>query len=478
MKKTELIFNLVSIPVDAVMVLVAGIASFYLRQRPEVIARPILYELTLNDFLLTASRLIPMLVLIFAFLGLYNLRGTRKFLDEFGRIVIGISLGLLIVMLLFFFDQTIFPSRFIILATWALGILLVVIGRGILREIQKFLFRHGYGLHKLVIINGHSNNAGVIEQVYMNRTYGYQVAAELSYDEGVMEQLERLYSDGKIDGLLQANPTLSDDDNLKLVQFARGKGLEFSFVPNLFEVQRNAVEMYSVSGIPVIALKNTPLDGWGQVLKRMFDIAVSLICLIITSPIFLAVFIAIKLDSPGKVIYAALRGGRGRDFRFYKFRTMYTHLSVGDGYGGVEAEKVRQQLWKVNARGGASGPFLKIKDDPRVTSVGKFLRKSKLDEIPQFWNVLKGDMSMVGPRAHVLDEVERYRNRYRRMFSIKPGIFGMSQIAQVSWPDLPFEEEIRLNTYYIENWSLWLDIKILAKSFFLLFFAAKSKEDY
>ncbi|MEK7161516.1 MAG: sugar transferase, partial [Patescibacteria group bacterium] len=147
-------------------------------------------------------------------------------------------------------------------------------------------------------------------------------------------------------------------------------------------------------------------------------------------------------------------------------------------FGGVQAEKIRQELWHTNDRGGENGPFLKIKDDPRVTKVGRFLRRSKLDEIPQFWNVLKGDMSMVGPRAHVLDEVEKYRARYPRMFSIKPGIFGLSQIAQVAWPDLPFEEEIRLNTFYIENWSLWLDIKILAKTFWLLFFAKKPKANY
>ena len=157
---------------------------------------------------------------------------------------------------------------------------------------------------------------------------------------------------------------------------------------------------------------------------------------------------------------------------------MYSHLSVGSDYGGQEAEKVRQELWKVNSRGGQNGPFLKIKHDPRVTRVGKFLRKTKLDEIPQFWNVLKGDMSMVGPRAHVLDEVQRYKDRYPRMFSIKPGTFGVSQIAQLSWPDLPFEEEIRLNIFYIENWSLWLDVKILAKSFWLLLFGVKPKEDY
>jgi lipopolysaccharide/colanic/teichoic acid biosynthesis glycosyltransferase len=204
----------------------------------------------------------------------------------------------------------------------------------------------------------------------------------------------------------------------------------------------------------------------------------SSICLVLTSPVFLIIWIAIKLDSPGKAIYLAKRGGRGTDFEFYKFRSMYSHLSVGDSYGGQTAEEIRKNLWQKNNRGGLEGPFLKIKDDPRVTKVGRFLRKTKLDEIPQFWNVLKGDMSMVGPRAHVLDEVQKYRDRYQRMFSIKPGIFGTSQIAQMSWEDLPFEEEIKLNTFYIENWSLWLDIKILAKSFWLLFFEVKQKDNY
>jgi lipopolysaccharide/colanic/teichoic acid biosynthesis glycosyltransferase len=347
-----------------------------------------------------------------------------------------------------------------------------------LRFAQGLVLLSGTGLHKLLIINGAGSEAKVISNVYRNRIYGYKVVGELEYSDSITGELEKYYKNNDIDEILQANPTLSDEANLKLVEFARNKGLQFSFVPNLFEVQRNAVETSSINGVPVISLKNTPLDGWGKVAKRFLDIVASLICLLITSPAFLLIAIAVRLDSSGKVIYSALRGGRGSDFNFYKFRTMYQHLSVGEGYGGEEALKVRMELWKVNSRGGESGPFLKIKDDPRVTKVGKFLRKTKLDEIPQFLNVLKGDMSMVGPRAHVLDEVDRYRNRYRRMFSIKPGIFGMSQIAQVSWPALPFEEEIRLNTYYIENWSLWLDIKILVKSFWLLLFGAKPKEDY
>lgn len=478
MKKTELILNLSSIPVDALMLLAAGIVSFYMRQYSVEFVGPIVYQLDIHNFLGVVYKIIPALLVIFAFLGLYNLKGTRNFSQELGRIAIGVSLGLLLIILLFFFDQTLFPSRFIILATWGLGIVFVVFGRAMLRRVQEQMFIKGIGLHRLVIIDGQKNSAKVIEQVYRNKAYGYQVVGELTYSESVLQELEELFDQGVIDEILQANSGLSDADNLKLVEFARNKGLQFSFVPNLFEVQRNSIEAHSLKGIPVISLKNTPLDGWGKVSKRALDIVASIICLLLTSPLFLLIAAAIKVDSSGKIIYAALRGGRSKDFWFYKFRTMYSHMSVGDDYGGEKAEEIRKQLWQVNSRGGANGPFLKIKHDPRVTPVGRFLRKTKLDEIPQFWNVLKGDMSMVGPRAHVLDEVERYRSRYRRMFSIKPGIFGMSQISQVSWPNLPFEEEIRLNTYYIENWSLWLDVKILAKSFYLLLFGAKSKEDY
>ncbi len=478
MKRTELIFNLVSLPVDALMLCAAGLASFYLRLHSLNLVGPVIYQLQLPEFLGIVYLVIPLLLLAFAALGLYNLRGTRKFSQELGRVVIGVSLGLFVVIVLFFFNQSLFPSRFIILAGWVLGIIFVMLGRSILRLIQNYQFGRGRGLHKLVIINGSNPESKIIKSMLHDKNHGYRVVRELAYSENIFDELQQLYNDSQIDEILQTNPALSDERNLRLVEFARNKGLQFSFAPNLFEVQRNAIEVNDFYGVPVISLKNTPLDGWGKVAKRATDILVSAVCLIITSPLFVLIYLAIKLDSSGPAIYHAMRGGHGEDFRFYKFRTMYAHLSVGEDFGGEQANRVRQELWKKNDRGGEQSPFLKIKDDPRVTRVGRFLRRTKLDEIPQFWNVFNGDMSMVGPRAHVLDEVEKYRARYRRMFSIKPGVFGMSQLAQVTWPDLPFEEEIRLNTYYIENWSLRLDVTILAKSFVMLFFGEKSSADY
>ena len=154
---------------------------------------------------------------------------------------------------------------------------------------------------------------------------------------------------------------------------------------------------------------------------------------------------------------------------------MFQELSVGEEYGGSKAENMRQELWKVNAR---HGPFLKVRNDPRVTRLGRVLRATKLDELPQLLNVLRGEMSLVGPRAHVIEEVELYREKYRRQFTIKPGLTGLTQIAQAREPDLPFEEEIRLNTFYIENWSFALDLKIILNTLLVLFSRAEKKAYY
>lgn len=452
--------------------------SFYLRLR--LAGRfPIQFTPDLHAFLQSLDKVLPVMLLIFAVFGLYNLRSTRKFQTELGKIAAAVSVALMVVVLIFFFNQNIFSSRLIILIAWPMTIVMVVIGRFILKTIQGLFLDRGYGLHNLCIIKSvNPHDAAFLEETIYNKRFGYNIAAEIEDSGDALEQLEKIYEPNKFSEILQANPLATPEQNAALLLFARQHGLVFNYIPNIFDVQRNHVETDTISGVPVISIKNTPLTGWGSVVKRIFDIIVSIFCLVITSPIFLVVAIAIKIDSPGKILYSAPRGGYKKDFTFYKFRTMYNHLSVGAEYGGAEAEKVRHELWKQNARGGETGAFLKIKHDPRVTRVGRILRKTKIDEIPQFLNVLKGDMSMVGPRAHVIDEVERYRDSYRRIFSIKPGIFGLSQIAQISWPDLPFEEEIKLNTFYIENWSLFLDIAILAKSLFYLLFGKKTEEDY
>jgi exopolysaccharide biosynthesis polyprenyl glycosylphosphotransferase len=478
MKRSELLFNLISIPVDILMLAIAGIVSFYLRTQTQVYEAPVLFELHLSAFLVVLAQIIPVLLLVFALLGLYNLRGTRRFIHEFNRILVGTSLGMLFVMVLFFFNQSIFPSRFIILMAWALGIIFVLGGRLVLKYFQEIMFRKGYGLHRLILINGSGTEADQIANFLQNQSHGYKVVGDIANDENTLNELERLSAASAIDEVMQASPFATSKQNLELLNFVRRKGLQFSFVPNLFEVQRNIIELDSFKGIPIIKLKNTPLEGWGKVIKRILDIIVSLICLIITAPISLIIFIGIRLTSPGPAIYKHTRSGYKKEFLFYKFRTMFAHLSTGEEFGSKEADEVLKNLLEQSNDENRDGPLWKIKDDPRITPFGKFLRKTKLDEIPQFWNVLIGDMSMVGPRPHMPEQVEKYRQSYGRVFSIKPGIFGLTQIEQMGSPTLPFEEEIRLDTYYIENWSLIWDLQILVKTFFLLLFSRKPKDIY
>lgn len=217
----------------------------------------------------------------------------------------------------------------------------------------------------------------------------------------------------------------------------------------------------------IIALeyKHSKLDGRSLVLKRVFDLVGSFFGILLLSPVLLAVAIAIKLDSKGPVIYKSKRVGTGGQlFTFLKFRTMYTHLSVG--YGGKEAEELYQKLINSDANT-RKGVLPKIKDDPRVTRVGKFLRKTSLDELPQLFSVFLGTMSLVGPRPHLENEVANYSPWQKRLLSIKPGITGYAQVF--GRDSLSFDQEARLDLYYIQNWSLWLDMYVIVGTFGVIF---------
>lgn len=478
MKRSELVFNLVSIPIDISALALAGLFSFYIRVHAVELVGPIIFDLHLSDFIIVLIKVIPVVLIIFSLAGLYNLKGTSRIIRDIYLVCVSISLAALLTIVVFFFNQSLFPSRFIILAAWGFAIIFVCFARIALKLIQRWLFAKGYGLHRLVLINGQGIESDLIQNMLKNPAHGYKIVSELENNDNILNNLEKLIKDEKVDEIMQANPKATDDQNFKLVSFARNRGIRFSFIPNLFDVQKNVIELSSFRGIPLISLKNSPLDGWGKVTKRIFDIITSLICIIITSPVFVIIAIAIKLDSRGPILYRAKRGSRNKDFLFLKFRSMYTHLSVGEQYGGTDAEKLWLELRKQNDRGGVDGPVSKFKKDPRVTKVGRILRRTKLDEIPQFFNVLKGDISMVGPRPHILPELESYKDKYPRILSIKPGVFGPAQLAIITWPVFPFEEEMRVNMYYIENWSIWLDITILAKSFYHLVTGKRTKEDY
>ncbi|MBQ8547450.1 MAG: sugar transferase, partial [Lachnospiraceae bacterium] len=232
-------------------------------------------------------------------------------------------------------------------------------------------------------------------------------------------------------------------------------GVSVRVIMSVFKAHGAQRYVSSVGTYPVITYHRVCLDDSSRAVKRIIDIICSLIGILVFSPIMLVTAIAIKLESKGPVIFKQKRAGlNGRIFKMYKFRSMC-----------VDAEELKAKLQEQNEV--KDGMMFKIKDDPRITKVGKFIRKTSIDELPQFFNVLFGDMSLVGTRPPTLDEVEKYERSHWRRMSIKPGITGMWQVSGRS-QITDFDQIVELDTEYIDHWSIWLDFKIMIKTVFSL----------
>jgi len=236
---------------------------------------------------------------------------------------------------------------------------------------------------------------------------------------------------------------------VRLVGETEHVGVRAAVVPDLFQLSLGGVQVEEINGIPLISIKQTTLTGMNQVFKRVFDLLITIPAIILLSPLLLLVALAIRLDSPGPVLFRQIRVGRhGAPFVFYKFRSMRQ-----------DAETELEKLRELNE---ASGPLFKIRDDPRQTRVGRFIRRTSMDELPQFFNVLRGEMSLVGPRPGLPSEVAQYQDWQRRRLEIQPGLTGLWQVRGRS--DLTFDEMVMLDIYYGENWSIGTDVQILVRT--------------
>lgn len=465
MKRSELFFGALLVPIDYIMLLVAGAAAYYVRLSELVRSfRPVLFEVDLpfSQYMQLASIVALVVIVVFAIQGLYAMRVTRKALDELTKIFSGISLGAMIVILFIFLRAELFQSRFILIIAYAFAFLFVSFGRTMVREFQRALLRRGLGVHR-VILAGNGPFALELESLFLKKPdLGYVVVGSL--DRIDWNALETIYKHYGVDELIQTNPTLPDEDNLVLLDFAEQYKIDYQYVPNIFETHAINVRYRQLGTIPLLELARTPLDGWGRIAKRVMDIIGAVIGIIVLSPLLLIVAVIIKKNSPGPVFYRQIRAGRNMiPFEIIKFRSMYAEFCVGAQYGGKAAEKKLEELKKANER---KGPLFKMRNDPRITNVGRIIRKLRIDELPQLFNVLRGEMSLLGPRPHLPSEVEHYNKVHRKLFTIKPGMSGMAQVAGNA--GLSFEEEAKLDIAYIENWSLWQDIILLVKTFLIL----------
>ncbi|MBI4050049.1 MAG: sugar transferase [Candidatus Doudnabacteria bacterium] len=468
MKRSELLFNVLAVPVDFLMILAAATVAYFLRYRVETL--PVQFDLSYAQYLKFIFIAAPFLLLLFALNGLYHQKSTRGAWRESGKVAAAISAGLMIVVVLFFFNRNLFPSRLIILMGWALTIVFISLARVFLLFIQRRQLQKGTGRHRLFVVSGNEEHP-IVDEIRADYRLGYEIIGEKPYAAGLPAEIEALHRRTRIDELLQADTNLDNEETLQLVNLCEELGIKFNYLPGILESHRANLETDVIGTMPVIRLRATPLEGWGRVVKRAMDIITAGAGIVLFSPLFLIISLLVKFNSRGPIFFHQRRGSSFQNFELYKFRSMYAELSEGTR----EGDRIRAELEAQNSR---LGPYVKIKNDPRVTGVGRFLRRTKLDELPQLWHILLGQMSLVGPRIHMIREVEKFERQYKRIFTtVKPGATGLAQINQFYNPELPFEEEIKLDLFYIENWSVWLDFYIIFKTIFLLL-GRRPKTDY
>lgn len=461
MKRSEIFFGLLRIPVDFAASFTALLVAYYLRAQ-ENLFFGIFKKPDLGSFppfpayvqlTLTASLAFVILLGLF---GLYSLKIKDSFSTEIRKIFSADLIGLMAAITYYFFIREFPFSRLVLFYAFGFEFIFVTIGRAAVKGLQQYLFTLGMGCRRIVFVGANAITDELVEFLRNEKSIRTLGTAK---DFADLQQI--IHGKKNVEEIIQTQDDKHQAE--EIIDFCRANHLQYHFVPDLLEVHRNNIEISALGGFPLISLRPTRLDGWGKVIKRIFDLVFSGLGLIILSPLFLIVAIAIKLDSRGTIFFRFHDDGerkihrigeRGRHFVCLKFRTMKM---------GTHGMRYRE-LAEKNLR--KSSPLVKIKNDPRVTAVGAILRRFSIDELPQLWNVLKGDMSLVGPRPHLPEEVEKYEEGHKFLLTIKPGITGLAQISGRS--DLPFGEEVNLDTYYIENWSLWLDLKILIKTVFVV----------
>ncbi len=454
MKKSELFFNVVRLPTDFIMLLVAGVFTYIFRTKILSIYRPVLFEfnLPLVEYFYLVLVVSFLFISAYAISGLYMMNIKMSRIEEFLKIIVASSAGIMLVIVYIFLRQELFNSRFLVLGAYLSAIVMVYIGREIIRIIQNYsLIKYSFGAHRIIIIGKSEAGDLIAKNIENDPSCGYKIIQRIrSIDTKELRGLN--YND--VDEVILVDSNCRDEEVIELIDFCHEHHISFKFIPNLQQFLTTNIGIDVVANYPIIELKRTKIDGWGGVVKRLVDVFFAILGLVLFSPIFLIVSFIIKWESEGPVFARLKRISKNKEFYLYKFRSMIAN-----------AEDLKPLLDKYNERQG--GPLFKMSNDPRITKTGKFIRKYRIDELPQFWNILKGEMSLIGPRPHQPDEISRYQKWHKKVLAIKAGATGLAQVSGSS--DLDFDKEVTLDTFYIENWSLLLDFKIIIKTILKVF---------
>jgi len=440
LKQQARLLTRIAIAIDQLIILCAFLLAYYLR-------RPFLANPELNNYVWFLLLVLPVWFGALYFSRLYESLRTRTGWSLLTSLLKAYLIaGCITAAAIFFFDPHAF-SRLLYIWFMALSFAGIVSGKLLVRAVLAFLRRRGMNTRSILLVGDGIKADEMAALIRQHADWGLVLAGVLRQNDN-LEPVVQFCKETPVDEVVFCMPASAMNCIEKYVARLDQLGITSRMVLDLvdFPAHRQELTLFHDS-LPMLTFYAKAFSAPQLLAKRCLDIVGALVGLLITALMLPFVALATKLESPGPIFFGQLRlGEQGRPFRCWKFRSMY-----------ADAEQRKQDLM---ARNEMNGQMFKIKDDPRVTRVGRFIRKTSIDEFPQFWNVLRGEMSLVGTRPPTPDEVSNYEDWHRKRISIRPGITGLWQVSGRSQIQ-NFDEVAKLDIRYVENWSIWLDIKIL-----------------
>jgi exopolysaccharide biosynthesis polyprenyl glycosylphosphotransferase len=420
--------------------------------------------------------ILPFWLMIFALIGLYRSNVYSRRLVEWSRILVGCFIGILLMIgWEYVTRKTLFPARLVAVYVLVASFVLIVLEREILRIVKSLTFRYGRGISRVLLIGNSSAVSDIALTLSDTRRSGYKIVAiagpgglvpdrlkgstaHFTSTDKALANIDKL----RITTIIQTDLYDSEAHNQRILTAAQVNHIQYNFIPGEpeFYTGKNTVDVFL--GYPMITVSQTPLIGWGAILKRIFDQIFSGILIVVFSPFLLLITLIQVIFNPGPVFYISKRLSQfSKPINLIKFRTMDAK------YGSRDATEEFREMGREDLAAEYERNR-KVENDPRITRFGKFLRATSLDELPQIFNVFRGDLSLVGPRPILPQEIKFSRARAALLHSVKSGVTGLWQVSGRS--NLDFDERIELELYYAQNWSFWLDVKILFKTVAVVLF--------
>lgn len=420
------------------------------------------FDANLDDYRMIQVAFTAVFLLMFGIDGVYTTRRTPSWFDQIYLITNSSAKAIVVLMALIFVYLPAGYSRLMIVEGGLAVIILVGIARWIQLIIESVQRRRGHNIANVLLIGAGELGRAVMRTLVARPELGYRCIGFVDDDPirgstnigrfpalGALDALPGILRNQKVDEVVVTLPWSAQPKIAQVIDLCNHRGVRARVVPSLLQINLGHIDVNDFGGIPLLSMRDDRSSPDDHAFKRLLDITGSILALLVFSPVIVFFMILVWLESPAPPIFSQIRVGKyGKPFKFYKLRSMRP---------GADAEKIH-----LKEHNEADGPLFKMKNDPRQTRVGRFIRRTSIDELLQFWNVLLGDMSIVGPRPNLPEEVANYSDWHRARMRVRPGITGLSQISGRS--ELTFDETCLLDIYYIENWSPSLDLKIALRT--------------